>query len=559
MHKIIKKSISLLLIIVMLIAFTSPCLSADNLLGEDKELVIKIADKHDNLVREIGDNIWNYAELGLEEYKSAKYLTDKLEKMGFVVERGVAQFPTAFIGTYSYGKGGPVIGLLAEYDALPGVSYDNPGANGHGCGHNLYSAGALGTAAVLKEYLETKKIPATIKVFGTPAEETYDGKAWMGRQGALKEVDIFFGFHASDTNTIPYGSCLAMDFKRYTFYGKSSHAGAAPEKGISALDALEIMNVAVNYLREHVPMEVRMHYNITKGGEAPNIVPAVAQSQWFIRAPEKGIVDEVTAKVDNAARGAAMAAGCTVDIELVSALHNIIPNKAAVDLAWKNLQLVGAPRFDDNDQKAAKALGFEKGLSTELEAPPAEPSKSYGSSDEGDVSWNAPLVSIATANNAIGTAGHSIEDTKQNNMDAAYKAALQNIKVTACTVVDLLTKPEELKKIKDEFDETMKDKKYNPGDKVMLDFINFPEPPGVKAIAPNKISLKANETIFDEEIDTVINVYIGDKNIGSLTLKDLKDEYTIDTTTEFKAGDILSIKYKNKDKAEVIYGYMKEF
>lgn len=270
-------------------------------------------------------------------------------------------------------------------------------------------------------------------------------------------------------------------------------------------------------------------------------------------------MNEVTEKVDNAARGAAMAAGCTVDIELVSALHNIIPNKAAVDLAWKNMQLVGAPTFDDNDQKAAKALGFEKGLSIKLETPPDEPSKSYGSSDEGDVSWNAPLVSVATANSAIGTAGHSVEDTKQNNMDAAYKAVLQNIRITSCTAVDILTKPEELKKIKDEFAETMKDKEYKPGNKVMLDLINFPEPPGVKTEAPNKLIFKTADTVFDEAKEAVINVYKEKEKIGSITLKDTKDEYTIITTSEFKTGDILTVKYQLKGQPEIVYGYVKKF
>jgi len=544
---------------ILIMAAVVPAAPAEDKLTGDKALVVELADKNAAMVKEIGSTIWGMPEIGLNEYRSSHYLANKLEEMGFDVERGVAQFPTAFVGTFTFGEGGPVIGLLAEYDALPGVSYDNPGENGHGCGHNLYCAGAFGTASILKEFMETQKVPGTIKVFGTPAEENFDGKAWMGRQGVLKGVDMFFGFHGATKNTVPFGSNNAMDYKIYTFHGKSSHAGSAPDKGVSALDAVEIMNVAVNYLREHVPMEVRMHYIISIGGEAPNVVPAIAQSKWFIRAPQRETVDDVVIKVDNAARGSALAAGCTVDIDLVSALHNKIPIRSAVDLAWKNYQLVGAPDFTAEDQESIKFLGLKENIRTELEAPPENPSQSYGSSDEGDVSWNAPLVSVQAANYAADTAGHSIELDKQANMDIAYKAHMQLIKVTACTAVDLLTKPEELKKIKDDFAETMKGKEYKPGDKVMLDLKYFPEPPGVRAELPNKLSFKTTETIFDEAKDTIVNVYNGDALIGIVTLSDPKEEYSITTKTGFKAEDILTVKYQLKGQPEIVYGYVKKY
>ena len=567
-------SAALVVVLLLLLAIVSSALAQTSLSAE-KVLAANLAEDYRPFIEKVGKTVWEFAETGLNEYRSAKFLTDELEKLGFQVERGVAQFPTAFVATFTEGTGGPVIGLLAEYDALPSLSPVTPGGNGHGCGHNLYCAGAVGTAAVLKQVMQQLHIPGTIKVFGTPAEETFDGKAWMGRQGVLKGVDVFFGCHADSSNTVPFGSNLAMDYKIYTFHGKSSHAGAAPEKGISALDAAEIMDVAVNFLREHVPSDVRIHYIIRQGGEAANVVPSLVKTEYFIRAPERALVDEVGTKVDNCARAGALAAGCTVDIELVSALHNKIPNRAGTLLAWENLKLAGAAPFDAKDQEAAKALGFTKGLSTELTAPPEEPSLSHGSSDEGDVSWNAPLLNFSLANYAQGTAGHSLELAKQANMPAAYKGVVQNVKVMAFTALDLLTKPDELKKVKDEFAATMKDRKYDPGSKVMLDLKHFPEPPGVTATAPDTVAFQASETVFDEVAGTVVNVYAnqptgqitgqatsqvtGETKIGSLTLNGREKSYTIKTQVQFKPGDILVIKYQQKGKPEILYGYVKKF
>ena len=533
--------------------------SSEESLSPEKKAALELAEKYKPLLTKIGSTVWECAELGLNEYKSSYFIADELEKLGFSVERGIAQFPTAFIGSFSYGTGTPVIGLLAEYDALPEVAGDGSGGQGHGCGHSLYGAGAFGTAAVLKELMETYKISGTVKVIGSPAEENFDGKAWMIKQDALDGIDVFFGCHSSSSNTIPYRSSNAIDYKIYTFHGKTAHAASVPHRGVSALDAVEIMNVAANYLREHVPMQARIHYVIDIGGEAPNVVPAIARSSYYIRSPEISLVKGLSEKIDNCAKGAALATGTTVDIELASSIHNKLMNRAGVDLAWKNLQIVGPPAFTEEDQEAAKALGFEKGLSTELKPPSEKLGQSYGSSDEGDVSYNAPLINFSMANVAQDTPGHTIEATKQANMPAAYTAATQNVKVMALTAIDIMTNQDDLKKIKDNFVEDMKERKYEPGPEKMLKLKYFPEPPGIYASLPNEITFIEEETFFKEKSGMVINVYSGEKKLGTLSLKGKEKTYMIKTTSRFQKEDILTVKYQNKGQPEVVYGYIKKY
>jgi hypothetical protein len=320
------------------------------------------------------------------------------------------------------------------------------------------------------------------------------------------------------------------------------------------------MDVAVNFLREHLWQEIRIHYIINKGGEAPNVVPSLAQSQWFIRAPERGMVNETTAKVDRCAEAAALATGCTYHIELVSALHNKIPNKAGALLAYENLKLIGVPTFTEKDQADAKSLGFPTGLSTELKPAPDKPSQSYGSSDEGDVSWNAPFINFSMANYAQGTAGHSVELAKQANLPAAFKAVVQAVKVMSATAVDLLMKPDELKKIKDEFAETMKTRNYDPGSQVMLGLKYFPEPPGVTAATPDSVTfVPADMATTGWVAGTIVNVYNGTEKIGTATVTGNEKELKVKTTKSFKSGDILTIKYQNKNGPEILYGYVKKF
>lgn len=555
------KFLSFFVAVVLIASIMTGFASANAKLDANKELAVKLSDKYSGLIQEVGQTVWDFAEVGKFEYKSSNFLVDKLEELGFEVERGVGGFPTGFIGQYTYGTGGPVIGLLCEYDALPGLSSEVSGESGHGCGHNLYAAGAIGSAAVLKELMETKKIPGTIKVFGTPSEEIYASKMFYAKQGLLDGVDVFIGYHASSNNGVPFTENSALSYKRYAFHGVASHAGSSPEKGISALDAQELMNIAVNFLREHVPQDVRLHYIISKGGDAANIVPAYAESYYYIRALSIETVAQVEKRVDDIAKAAAMATGCTAEIEFIDSCANKILNRAGAELAYKNTVLVGPPTFDQKDQTAAKALGYEKGLSTVIEPLPDVPHKSGGSSDEGDVSWHAPLINFSMANYASGTPGHSLDLTKQVNMPAAYKATTQTVKAVACTAVDILTKPEELKKIQDEFAETMKDKEYPLGISKTPNPKEFKNAPGVVTTGSNKLTFTPNDTILlKEEAGTVVNVYLGDEKIGTTTLKDATSKYSITTTKDFKDGDILVIKYQPKDAGnETLLGYISSF
>jgi len=258
----------------------------------DKECAFDWIENNKKRLIEISDKIWEFAELGLVEFKSSSLLAEELERHGFRVERGIADMPTAFVATWGEGK--PVIGIMGEYDALPGLSQKkvpwkeplDPGKPGHGCGHNIHGTSGMAAAIAAKKAMEKHKIKGTIKFFGCPAEENFSGKVYMVRDGYFNDVDAVISHHPSTMNEVSLISCLAITEVRFHFYGKASHAGASPEQGRSALDAVELMNVGVNYLREHIIQDARIHYIIEKGGDQPNIVPPYARSWYSIRAPE---------------------------------------------------------------------------------------------------------------------------------------------------------------------------------------------------------------------------------------------------------------------------------
>ena len=415
---------------------------------EIKKEALRLVEKNSDLIKEVGSRIWHFAELSREEYQSAHYLASLLTQLGFKVEKGVVGYPTSFIGEYKKGEDGPVIGLLCEYDALPGLSSEEPGKNGHGCGHNLFAAGAIGTAQVIKEIIEKYSINAKIKVFGTPSEESYGSKPFFVKQGLFDDVDFFMGFHPLEYNGVLYSRHNAIISKKYRFYGKASHAGAEPELGISALDAVEIMNVAVNFLREHVTQDVRIHYIITHGGLAANVVPDFAETHYIIRAQEFDNLNLVSQRIDNIAKGASLSTGCKEEIETIEAFANTVLNRPYVELAYNNMCEIGPPDFTTEDQQSVSQFGNGQGLSTKINELLPYQGAWGASTDEGDVSWMGPWIRICMACYADGTPGHSIEVTKQSNMPSAYKGVLQTVKVCTATIVDLLTKPDELKKMK---------------------------------------------------------------------------------------------------------------
>jgi len=322
-----------------------------------------IEDKREKLI-EVSNQIWEYAETGFEEFKSAKLLCQTLAEEGFEVEQGVANIETAFIG--SFGSGKPVIAFLGEFDALTGLSQNggiaqpNPqqiGGNGHGCGHNLLGTGSLAAAIALRDYMRENNITGTVRYYGCPGEEIGGGKTFMAREGIFNDVDIALSWHPGTTNNIMSVATLACYEVYFKFKGKSAHAAASPHLGRSALDAVELMNIGVNYLREHIIPEARVHYAITNtGGSSPNVVQAEAEVLYFVRAPRVSQTDDIYQRICDIARGAALMTGTEVDIDLASALSNVIPNTTLEQVMYDNFVKLGTPSYTDAELHFAEAI-----------------------------------------------------------------------------------------------------------------------------------------------------------------------------------------------------------
>ncbi len=425
----------------------------------------------------ISDAIWSYAELGLQEYKSSKLLSETLEKEGFKVERGLAGMPTCFIA--SYGSSNPVIGILGEFDALPMISQKGripkqdpliEYAPGHGCGHNTMSTATVAAAIAVKKAMDKYKFEGTIKVFGSPAEETLISRPYMIRAGLFDGVDAVIDNHSSSHFGTAYGrSGNALFSTIFTFKGKTAHSAGSPWSGRSALDAVELMNIATNYLREHLHYTYRLHYVIIKGGEAPNVVPDKASVWYFIRNTDERIED-MYERVVNCAKAAALATGTElVEIRCLTAIHQRHFNKAAAELFQKNIELVGMPEWDEKEQNFAKALQKElgeeeKGMPTEVDTlnAPDKPFVGGGSSDVGDVTLIAPTATIRFPGRVPGAIGHHWSTVACNYGSTAWKGLNAGAKAMAASAIDLLTKPEELKQLWDEFEEYSKKYPYKP-------------------------------------------------------------------------------------------------
>ncbi|MCR6669632.1 MAG: amidohydrolase, partial [archaeon YNP-WB-040] len=327
-----------------------------------KDIALKWIEENKDKIIFLSDKIWEYAELGLEEYNSSKLLADTLEEYGFKVKRGIAGMPTAFVAEWGSGK--PVIGILGEYDALAGLSQKRvpwreplvEGAPGHGCGHNIFGAATAAGAIALKIAMEKCKMEGTIKYFGCPAEETLIGKVFMAREGVFEGLDFAINYHPSSFNTVSLGSTNAMNSARFHFYGRASHAGGSPEAGRSALDAVELMNVGVNYLREHVIQDARIHYIIEKGGDQPNIVPPYARSWYYVRAPEREQVEEIYNWILDIAKGAALMTQTQYKVEFITGCYNMIQNKTLAMTCLKVMREIGAPKFSKEDYEFAKKI-----------------------------------------------------------------------------------------------------------------------------------------------------------------------------------------------------------
>lgn len=322
-----------------------------------------IEEKREKLI-EVSNQIWQYAETGFEEFKSAELLCKALVDEGFEVDKGVAQIETAFMGTCGSGK--PIIAFLGEFDALTGLSQSggialpNPqqvGGNGHGCGHNLLGTGSLAAAIALRDYMQEHNIKGTVRYYGCPGEEIGGGKTFMAREGVFDDVDIALTWHPGTTNNIMSVATLACYEVYFKFKGKSAHAAASPHLGRSALDAVELMNIGVNYLREHIIPEARVHYALTNtGGSSPNVVQAEAEVLYFVRAPRVSQTEDIYQRICDIARGAALMTGTEVDIDLASALSNVIPNTTLEQVMHENFVKLGVPSYTDEELQFARAI-----------------------------------------------------------------------------------------------------------------------------------------------------------------------------------------------------------
>ena len=433
----------------------------------DKAIVLAgIDDIHPRMLN-VNQAIWSYAEPGLEEVRSSKELMDWLAENGFSVQTGVAGMPTAFVA--SYGKGEPVIAYLAEYDALIGVSQkaiphreerDDPLIiAGHGCGHSVFGTGTTAAAIALAQVMALKKLPGTVRLYGTPAEETVDAKTFMLRDGLFDDVDVVLAWHASDRTGASYRYSKAVLGARFAFEGVPAHASASPQFGRSALDAIELMNVGVNYLREHVPQDTRIHYVVTDGGGQPNVVPPKAASWYYVRADRHDTVEQVYARIVDVARGAALMTGTTLNYVVDGDAHEVLPNRALSHIINDNLRMVGPPQFDDQDRAFARETQkdltsiADRALFEGIAPVPELPAQGMASTDQGDLSWHVPTGGLTVASYAFGAPGHSWQVAASTGMSIGEKAMTVAAKTLAATGFDLLTQPSLLEQARESFRE----------------------------------------------------------------------------------------------------------
>jgi aminobenzoyl-glutamate utilization protein B len=454
-----------------------------------KNTAFKWIDGNMRRIVEVSDEVWGYAELGLIEYRSAKLLEDELKSHGFKVETGVGGMPTAFTATW--GKGKPVIGVMGEYDALPGLSQKvvpekdplEPGKPGHGCGHNIHGVSAMAAAIALRYALEEHGVSATVKFFGCPAEESASGKVWMVRDGVFDGVDAVLSHHPNSMNVASLASSLANNSVKFHFRGKTAHAAGSPEQGRSALDAVELMNVGVNFLREHVIQDARIHYVIEQGGGQPNVVPDYARSWYLVRAPERDQVDHIYERVLKIARGAAMMTETELEVEFLKGINNKIPSKVLSDVVTSNMRLIGPPEYTDEEIEWARKLvstvsreakveqlrktkrpGWETLVDVVMDrtVPDAwnDGEVSHGSTDVSDVSWRAPTMEFNTSTWPLGAPGHSWMNVAGSAHSTGHKSLIFAGKVIAASAIDLITDPKLLDKAWEEHRRRLMGKEY---------------------------------------------------------------------------------------------------
>ncbi len=443
-----------------------------------KETAIKDLDSKYDYYKERALQIWNYSEVGFKEVKSSALLQQTLKDNDFTIEAGVAGIPTAFIATY--GSGSPVIGILAEYDALPGLSQqalpeknaDAARVAGHGCGHHLFGVASVAAGIELKNYIEENKISGTIRVFGTPAEEGGSGKVYMVREGLFNGVDVVMHWHPDSKNKAnPYTS-LANKTAKFRFYGISAHASASPDKGRSALDAVEAMDNMANMMREHMPSDARMHYIITQGGKAPNVVPDFAEVYYYMRHPKRDVLMPLFDRLVKTAEGAAIGTGTTMKYEIIGGVYEVLPVDVLSKAMHRNLEKVGGVKYTAEEIAFGKKLqesfiGAKPPIEDAAKVEPYEEiddeNRSGGSTDVADVSWVVPTVGLRAATWIPGTPAHSWQAVACGGTEIGTKGMMVAAKTISLTGIDLLTNPALIATAKEEWNKTRGENfKYTP-------------------------------------------------------------------------------------------------
>lgn len=453
----------------------------------EKKILFDCIDSHAGEITALSDAIWDYSELSMEEFRSAAYYCDLLEKEGFQVQKQLCGIPTAFSG--SFGSGRPRIGILGEFDALSGLAQtagctqrqsENPGANGQGCGHNLLGAGAFGAALAIKQAIQTGALSGTVIFYGCPGEEGCAGKTFMARDGMFRDLDAALTWHPGSTNEVTVGSYAACMQVEYSFHGVASHAAGSPDKGRSALDAAELMHVGVQFLREHMPPHSSVHYSITDGGGvSPNVVQAEAKTVFMVRSETVRKAKELLHRVNNIAQGAALMTDTQVTTRQIDGTASTVSNEALEQVMYENMQQVPIPAYTQEELAFAQVLhdtcpaalpGTLSATNRDIRAfveektdggkramndfiIPYVPStmSTPGSTDVGDVSWLTPTAQFTTATWVSGTPGHSWQNVSLGKTGIAYKGMLQAAKILAGAAADLMESPALLEKIRKEF------------------------------------------------------------------------------------------------------------
>jgi aminobenzoyl-glutamate utilization protein B len=425
--------------------------------------------------RDVALRIWEYAELGYQEVRSSELLASELEKEGFRLEKGVAGIPTAFVATY--GSGSPVIAVLAEYDALPGLSQQavpekkaaEGRSSGHGCGHHLFGTASMAAGIELKRQMQRNGWKGTIKVFGCPAEEGGSGKVYMVREGLFEDVDVAIHWHPDNENRVSLDGALANKSAKFRFYGTASHAAAAPEQGRSALDAVEAMNHMVNLMREHMPGTARVHYVITNGGKAPNVVPDFAEVYYYSRHPDKTEVVKLFDRIVKAAEGAALGTGTRMEYEIIGGTHDLLLLKGLNEDMHRNLVTAGGVNYSESEAGFAKKIqstlsGKVPALEEASRTQPLSLPENYspGSTDVGDVSYRVPTVGFRTATWVPGTPAHSWQAVACGGTEIGVKGMMVAAKAMVCMGMDLLNRPDIVARAKSEFRQALGDYRYAP-------------------------------------------------------------------------------------------------